>query len=138
MLLLDSQENYKAAVYHSFNSTNVRSINNNNNNSNNRHTLLHEFELNSNRTKQTAKALFQYLVNDLPRYLVQQTFDIAIEASESVSSSFNLKLFVTLVLLLGFILIGIAVAWRLFACYIENFNFQEFQNRKSKFDSLFF
>jgi hypothetical protein len=149
LLLLDSQENYKAAIYHSFNSSSSSSsssssLTHTNSTSetignNNRTFFNQNFDFNHNRTKQTIKFLFQFLVYDLPTSLAQRAYDFVEEASvyideaathSSSSYSFTLKLFVALVFLLGVILFGVAVSWRFFSRYIESFDFQEFHNRK--------
>jgi len=147
LLLLDSQENYKAAIYHSFNSSSASSSSLTHTNStsetisNNKTFFSQDFDFNHNRTKQTIKFLFQFLVYDLPTSLAQRAYDFVEEASvyideaathSSSSYSFTLKLFVALVFLLGFILFGVAVSWRFFSRYIESFDFQEFHNRKLK------
>jgi hypothetical protein len=146
LLLLDSQENYKAAIYHSFNSSSSSSSLTHTNSTsetigNNKTFFNQNFDFNHNRTKQTIKFLFQFLVYDLPTSLAQRAYDFVEEASvyideaathSSSSNSFTLKLFVALVFLLGFILFGVAVSWRFFSRYIESFDFQEFHNRKLK------
>ena len=142
MLLLDSQENYKAAVSSSFQSSsaNGKSLPINRSSDhfnlsisflNTTATLYQDFEFNANRTHQIVKNLFNYLVFDLTTSLLRHSLIIIEQTGEFVDDcSFNLKLFFLLVVILGFILVCIGVSWRVFSHHISDFDFQNFYNRK--------
>ena len=138
MLLLDSQENYKAAVSSSFQSS-ASTFSNHTHKSKHNSSFLksnlsgfyQEFQSNHNRTKQTAKLLFNFFFFDLPSSIL----GFATRLIEHIGaflheSSFNLNILVVLISLLTLILAAIALSWRIFSSHISKFNFQEFHSRK--------
>jgi hypothetical protein len=146
MFLLDSQDNYKAAVSSTFQSSanhytnqtlpnkkyNISSASTLIRNTNSYLTHQDSF-FNNNRTRLQAKLLLNYLLVDLPLTLVEEAFNFAELSVNFVDEcSFNLKLCLLLIVILGFILVSTALSWKLLSKHILNFDFKEFYNRKEE------